>query len=209
MVRALRDISLTLHSGDRLGLIGPNGAGKSTVLRVMSGVYEPPIGTVRIEGQISSLLDVTLGIDPELNGYENIVLRSVLLGSTIAEAKAMTPAIAEFSELGEFLSLPVRTYSSGMMLRLAFAISTAKTPEIVLLDEVVGAGDAAFAKKARARTQELVENASILVLASHDTNMLRSFCNQAAVFRAGEITAIGPIDDILRDYGNEVRAPAA
>jgi ABC-2 type transport system ATP-binding protein/lipopolysaccharide transport system ATP-binding protein len=200
VVRALRNITLALRAGDRLGLIGPNGAGKSTLLRVISGVYEPPQGSVRIEGQVSSLLDVTLGIDPELSGYDNIILRSVLLGSTIAQAKARIPDIAEFSELGEFLELPVRTYSSGMMLRLAFAISTAATPTILVLDEVVGVGDATFAEKARARVQHLMDNASIVVLASHDTRMLRRFCTRIAVLESGEITYLGPTEEALARY---------
>ncbi len=200
VVRALRKIDLRLRPGDRLGLIGHNGAGKSTLLRVLSGVYEPPVGRVRIEGKVSSLLDVTLGIDPELNGYDNIVLRSVLLGMTIADARRMTPEIAEFSGLGEFLELPVRTYSTGMLLRLAFAISTATKPDIVLLDEIVGVGDAEFSDKAHTRTRELVEQASILVLASHDMALLRRYCKQVACLGAGEIVEIGPTDAILERY---------
>jgi ABC-type polysaccharide/polyol phosphate transport system ATPase subunit len=197
-VRALRNVNLTLRPGDRLGLIGPNGAGKSTLLRVLAGVYEPPFGIARTVGKVSSMLDFMLGIDPELNGYDNIILRGVLLGMTMAEARAKTPEIAEFSELGSFLDLPVRTYSSGMMLRLAFAISTASQPDIVLLDEIVGVGDAAFEDKAKARTREIVENASIFVLASHDEKILRGFCNEIAVLRAGEIVQIGPTDEILQ-----------
>jgi ABC-2 type transport system ATP-binding protein/lipopolysaccharide transport system ATP-binding protein len=208
VVRALRNINLRLRSGDRLGLIGPNGAGKSTLLRVLSGVYEPPYGSIRVEGHVSSLLDVTLGIDPELNGYDNIILRSVLLGSTFAEARARTDEIAEFSELGEFLNLPVRTYSAGMIMRLGFAISTAQRPEIILLDEVVGVGDREFAEKARARTLQLVEDASILVLASHDRATLQSFCNRAAVLQGGEMVTIGPLDEVLDAYESEAGGAA-
>lgn len=204
VVRALRNINLSLRPGDRLGLVGPNGAGKSTLLRLLSGVYEPPIGSIKVSGNVSSMLDVMLGIDPELNGYDNIVLRGVLLGMSIAGVRAMTPEIAEFSELGEFLQLPVRTYSAGMMLRLAFAISTATRPDIVLLDEVIGVGDQAFAAKAKARVQEMVDNASILVLASHDHAVLSRFCNQIAVLQAGEIVDIGETDEVLERYESSV-----
>jgi ABC-2 type transport system ATP-binding protein/lipopolysaccharide transport system ATP-binding protein len=200
VVRALRNINLSLRPGDRLGLIGPNGAGKSTLLRLLSGVYEPPIGSIRVNGKVSSMLDVMLGIDHELNGYDNIILRGVLLGMSMAEARALTPEIAEFSELGEFLQLPVRTYSAGMMLRLAFAISTATQPDIVLLDEVIGVGDAAFSVKAKARLQEMVNNAAILVLASHDHTVLGLFCNQIAVLHAGEIVDIGESSEVLARY---------
>jgi ABC-2 type transport system ATP-binding protein/lipopolysaccharide transport system ATP-binding protein len=200
VVRALRNINLSLRSGDRLGLIGPNGAGKSTLLRLLSGVYEPPIGSIRVRGKVSSMLDVMLGIDHELNGYDNIALRGVLLGMSIAEARMKTPEIAEFSELGEFLQLPVRTYSAGMMLRLAFAISTATRPDIILLDEVIGVGDQTFATKARARIQDMVDHASILVLATHDLTALSTFCNQIAVLEAGKIVDIGEASDVLKRY---------
>ena len=206
VVRALRNINLALRPGDRLGLVGPNGAGKSTLLRLLSGVYEPPIGSIKVVGNVSSMLDVMLGIDPELNGYDNIILRGVLLGMSMAEARMMTPEIAEFSELGEFLKLPVRTYSAGMMLRLAFAISTATRPDIVLLDEVIGVGDPAFAAKARDRIKEMVNNAAILVLASHDQLVLSSFCNRIAVLQAGEIIDIGESSEVLARYDLSVAA---
>jgi ABC-type polysaccharide/polyol phosphate transport system ATPase subunit len=200
VVRALRDINLSLRSGDRLGLIGPNGSGKSTLLRVMAGVYEPPLGTVRTTGKRSSLLNLTLGMDPELTGYQNILLRGVVLGMSLAEAWAKTPEIADFSELGAFLDLPVRTYSSGMLLRLAFAISTVDRPDILLLDEMISAGDDAFATKASARIDELVNNASILVLASHNHQILRRFCTQVAVLARGEIHRLGPTHEVLDCY---------
>jgi ABC-type polysaccharide/polyol phosphate transport system ATPase subunit len=206
VVRALSNINLSLRAGDRLGLIGHNGAGKSTLLRVMSGVYEPPMGRVHLDGTVSSLLDMTLGIDPELTGYQNIVLRSVLLGKTIAEAQAKTPEIAEFCELGEFLELPLRTYSTGMVFRLAFAVSTAYRPEIVILDEVVATGDAAFSEKAGRRMRETAENASILVIASHDRAVVRKFCNRVAVLSAGEIIELGPVDEILARYYGDANA---
>lgn len=200
VVQALRHVNLSLRPGDRLGLIGPNGAGKSTLLRVMAGVYEPPSGVVRIEGKVAAVVDITLGFDTELSGYDNIILRSVVLGATIAEARERAPEIAEFSDLGEFLTLPIRTYSTGMITRLAFAISTAVQPDILLLDEVVAAGDVQFSKKAVERTLAMAASASILVLAIHDMATLRNFCDKAAVLRAGEIADIGPADEVLRRY---------
>ena len=164
-VWALRDISLTLRQGDRLGLIGGNGAGKSTLLRILSGVYEPPVGRATIEGRVSSLTDIMMGMDPEATGYENISLRGVLLGFTRKEIQARIGEIEEFTELGDFLDLPMRTYSSGMMLRLAFAVTTAVTPEILIMDEMSGTGDAGFLAKAQARLERMIAGAHILVIA--------------------------------------------
>jgi ABC-2 type transport system ATP-binding protein/lipopolysaccharide transport system ATP-binding protein len=166
----------------------------------MSGVYEPPRVTCASTARCRPVVDITLGFDSELSGYDNIILRSVVLGATIAEARERAPGIAEFSELGEFLTLPIRTYSAGMITRLAFAISTAVQPDILLLDEVVAAGDVQFSKKARERTLKMADSASILVLAIHDMNTLRSFCDKAAVLRAGEIADIGPIGAVLDRY---------
>lgn len=199
-VMALRDISLTIRDGDRLGLVGHNGAGKSTLLRVLSGVYEPPIGRVAIEGSISSLTDMMMGMDVEATGYENILLRSVFLGLSVKQANANIEEIEKFTELGNFLKLPMRTYSSGMMVRLAFAISTAVTPEILIMDELIGAGDAAFIAKAEARMNGLIGRTRILVLASHDDDLLRRLCNKAALMNEGELLMVGPVDEVLAAY---------
>jgi ABC-2 type transport system ATP-binding protein/lipopolysaccharide transport system ATP-binding protein len=199
-VMALRDVSLELKDGDRLGLIGRNGAGKSTLLRVLSGVYEPPIGRAVIDGTVSSLTDMTMGMDPEATGYENILLRSVFLGVSVKRARASIADIEEFTELGNFLTLPMRTYSSGMMVRLAFAISTAVTPEILIMDEIVGAGDAAFFAKAETRLNRLIGSTHILVLASHDDEMLRRLCNKAALMDEGRLRMIGPVEEVLAAY---------
>jgi ABC-2 type transport system ATP-binding protein/lipopolysaccharide transport system ATP-binding protein len=199
-VMALRDVSLELKDGDRLGLIGRNGAGKSTLLRVLSGVYEPPIGRAVIDGTVSSLTDMTMGMDPEATGYENILLRSVFLGVSVKQARASIADIEEFTELGNFLTLPMRTYSSGMMVRLAFAISTAVTPEILIMDEIVGAGDAAFFAKAETRLNRLIGSTHILVLASHDDEMLRRLCNKAALMDEGRLRMIGPVEEVLAAY---------
>lgn len=200
-VTALRDISLSLRNGDRLAIVGHNGAGKSTLLRVFSGAYEPTIGSAEISGKVASLLDITMGMDPELTGAENIILRGVFLGMTIEQARQMIPEVVEFSELGDYVDLPMRTYSSGMTLRLAFAISTARAPDILLLDELISVGDSAFAAKARDRIESMMSRASILVLASHDPKTLRKYCNRAIMLSGGRITAEGTVDEVLRAYG--------
>jgi len=202
-VMALRDVSLSLKDGDRLGLVGRNGAGKSTLLRVLSGVYEPPVGRVSINGSLSSLTDMMMGMDGEATGYENILLRSVFLGVSVKEARRSIPEIEEFTGLGNFLKLPMRTYSSGMMVRLAFAISTAMTPEILIMDEIIGAGDAAFFLKAEARLNRLIGGTRILVIASHSDGMLQRLCNKAALMEEGSLRMIGPVDDVLAAYRNQ------
>ncbi len=204
-VQALRNVSLSLKSGDRLALVGHNGAGKSTLLRVFSGAYEPSSGEAEIRGKVSSLLDITMGMDPELTGAENIILRGVFMGMKMREAKALIPDVAEFSELGNYLNLPMRTYSSGMTLRIAFGVSTARPPEILLLDELISVGDAAFAKKARRRIEDMMDKASILVFASHDPDTLRQYCNRAVLMKEGTVAAEGDVESVLKEYG----APAA
>lgn len=199
-VHALNGVSLSVKPGARLGLVGHNGAGKSTMLRVMCRVYEPTQGVARIQGRVSSLLDLALGMDPELSGEENIVLRGIFLGLSFAEAKERVREIAEFAEIGDYLHLPCRTYSSGMMLRLAFAASTANNPEIVLLDELIGVGDAGFRRKAQERVNQLMQSASILVVSSHDEAVLKQYCDTAILLKGGKILSEGPIDAVLEDY---------
>jgi ABC-type polysaccharide/polyol phosphate transport system ATPase subunit len=203
VVRALRDISLSLVDGDRLGLIGRNGAGKSTLLRVMSGIYEPPVGKLRVVGRVASLTNITMGMDMEATGYENIVIRGLMLGLTRREALRHVGEIEVFTELGDYLNLPLRTYSAGMLLRLAFAISTSIDPEILIMDELIEAGDAAFADKAKRRLDQLTTAAHILVIASHSPDTLRRLCNKLALLRDGRIVAIGPVDEILQQYAVE------
>jgi len=199
-VRALRNVSLALSDGDRVGLVGRNGAGKSTLLRVLSGIYEPPQGRIVIEGTTASLLDMSLGMDPDATGYDNIMLRSAILGVSAEEAAARIPEIEAFTELGDHLGLPLRTYSSGMSLRLAFAISTCVQPEILLLDEVVGAGDAHFMQKAEQRMVEMAERAKILVIASHAVPTIMKRCNKALLLHEGQVLAFGPAEEVLDRY---------
>jgi ABC-2 type transport system ATP-binding protein len=205
-VRALDDLSAAFNEGDRVGLIGNNGAGKSTLLRVMSGAYRPSSGTIRIDGTVSSLLTLGIGLDLEETGFENIYNGCLFLGLMPAQIKDRIEEIAEFTELGEYLRMPVRTYSSGMQVRLSFAIATALDPDILLLDEIIGAGDAVFMMKAQQRIEQLMERASLLVLASHSTMIIRELCNKAVFMRAGHIEEFGPVETTIAAYERYVAA---
>ena len=200
VVKALAGVSMTLDDGDRLGLIGHNGCGKSTLLKVLAGIYEPIEGRLLVEGRVTPLFEMMPGLDPEDSGYENIVTAGMLLGLTRREIEARIPEIEEFSELGEYLSLPVRTYSTGMTMRLGFALVTNLDPGILLMDEGIGAGDARFAERAEQRLKEFVGRSRIVVVASHAPALIRSICNKAALMATGRIIAIGPVDDILDAY---------
>lgn len=199
-VRALDGITLNIEHGDRVGLIGHNGAGKSTFLRLISGIYEPVGGEIKIEGKVSALLDVMLGMDQESTGYENIILRGVLNGLTRKQILERRDDIVDFTGLGDYLTLPVRTYSSGMLLRLAFGIATSIMPEILVLDEVVGVGDAAFMVKAQKRFDDMVAASHIVVLASHDMEIIKKVCNKVIWLDAGKLRFFGAIDEGLTQY---------
>lgn len=199
-VRALDDVSLSFEHGDRVGILGHNGAGKTTLLRVMAGVYEPVRGHVWRQGRLASLLNVSLGIDSESTGYENIVSRGLLLGLSPAEVEERTAEIAEFTELGDYLAMPAHTYSSGMRLRLGFAVCTCFDPEILLMDEWLGVGDRNFVEKARRRVDEFVERAGILVLASQNTALLKRVCEKGVLLEGGKVKATGPIDEVVDLY---------
>lgn len=177
-ITALEDISFRLEEGDRLALIGHNGSGKTTLLRALAGVYSPTTGYIKTCGRISSLLDATLGMEPELTGIENIKLRSLLMGILTQQLSNLIEEVVTFSELEEFIYLPVRTYSSGMILRLAFAICTAKSPEILLMDEWISVGDEQFKEKAEKRLQQYIQQAAILVIATHDTDLAQRVTNR-------------------------------
>ena len=199
-VRALDGVTLAFGRGDRIGLVGANGAGKTTLLRVLAGVYRPTQGRVHRRGRVASLFDVSLGMEPDATGYENIRVRGALLGLTPAEVRERIDEIAAFTELGDYLAIPVRTYSTGMMLRLAFAVCTCIEPEILLMDEWIGVGDAAFVEKAERRMEEFVGRAGILVLASHSPGLLERVCTTGVYLDAGRVKARGPIGDMLKAY---------
>ena len=200
IVQALDNLNLTLDHGTKVGLVGHNGAGKTTLLRVLAGIYEPNEGTVDVEGQVAPMFDQSLGMDPESSGFENIVLRGLCLGMSKREIMARTDEIAKFTELGDFLNLPIRTFSDGMRTRLAFAISTAIQPDILLLDEGIAAGDAAFLAKANKRLESFTEQASIIVLASHSNTLISRMCTSAILLEHGRLLAQGATDEILAIY---------
>ncbi|MFM0231718.1 ABC transporter ATP-binding protein [Paraburkholderia sediminicola] len=200
VVRAIDNVDLHLERGDRIGLIGRNGAGKSTLLRMMAGIYAPTLGSVVSAGKVVPLLDISLGMDENSTGMQNIRLRGLLLGMTDAEIRAKQQSIAEFSELGDYLDLPLRTYSSGMRVRLAFAVSTAVDAEILLLDEVMGVGDASFMHKAEERLADLHSRAEIVVLAMHSNSEIRKVCNKALWMERGRVRAFGPVEEVVSAY---------
>lgn len=204
-VPALKDIDLEVVEGERVGIVGHNGAGKSTLLKVLAGVYPPTRGKRHVEGQISSLFDLILGFEMEGSGWDNIRYRGYLQGESPKSIEAKMEAISEFSGLGEFLSTPVKYYSSGMMVRLAFAISTAVDPEILLVDEVLSAGDLAFQKKARARMLQMIDRARLFVMVSHDITSLGDFCNRGIWLQNGQIRMDGEIDEVLDLYERDMK----
>ncbi len=205
VVRALDGINLELNDGDRVGLIGHNGAGKSTLLRIMAGLCEPTAGRVEIQGRVSSLLSLGAAMDPEMTGIENIEHVGALVGIPPHRWAGLREEISTLSGLGAFLDLPVRTYSTGMQLRLSFALLTAQEPDILLLDEAIGVGDAQFAKTAERRIQELGERARILVLASHSSSHLRSLCDTIVWLEHGCVHMTGPTDEVLEAYAANAR----
>ena len=193
VVRALDGVSFEFREGDRVGIVGHNGSGKTTLLRVIAGAYEPVSGSIETQGRIASMLSITLGIDPEATGYENIFLRAAIMGLKPREVAAMVSEIREFSGLGEYIDMPVRMYSSGMSMRLAFAISTCMAADIILMDEWLSVGDPDFREKAQQRLRRLVDRASILVLASNDERLVRDNCNRIMRLSHGKMTALETI----------------
>jgi ABC-type polysaccharide/polyol phosphate transport system ATPase subunit len=197
IVRALQNVDFELARGDRLGLIGHNGSGKTTLLRVLAGIYEPTIGKISVQGRISSLLDTTFGLNTEATGRENIRLLLTYRRLPPKDIADLQPAIEEFTELGSYLDLPVRTYSAGMFARLAFAVATSFEPEILIMDEWLMAGDAAFMKKAEHRINEFVDKASIVILASHSDELIRRVCTKVLRLEQGRVVAFGPVETVL------------
>lgn len=199
-VQALEHIDLDVEEGDRLGIIGGNGAGKSTLLKLLAGIYPPTTGRRRVAGQISALFDIALGFEMDANGWENIVYRGYLQGETPRSIRAKIQPIAEFSELGNFLNMPVRYYSSGMKVRLAFSIATAIAPEILIVDEILSAGDMAFQNKARERMKALMSTARAVIVVSHDMHSLGLMCDRVLWLDHGKTRAIGPAAEVIEAY---------
>jgi lipopolysaccharide transport system ATP-binding protein len=186
-VRGIDGMSFDMRAGDRVGLVGHNGSGKTTLLRVLAGAYEPVLGEIETRGRVASLLDISMGMDPEATGYENIFLRGVMMGLRPAEIRARVDEIAEFTELGEYLDMPIRTYSSGMQVRLAFSVSTSVSADILLMDEWLSVGDPTFQEKASQRLASLIESTPILVVASHSPDLINRICNRVFRLEHGRI----------------------
>lgn len=200
LVRALRDISVTIQRGDRLGVVGANGAGKTTLLRVLAGIFEPTYGTAQIDGHVSALLNVSVGLNLDATGRENILLRGMYMGIHPKEMRDYADEIIEFTELGSYIDMPARTYSSGMMVRLSFAISTCIKPEILVMDEWLSAGDAHFIAKAKRRMAKFVDASSVLVLASHSMDLLSEWCDKGIMLQNGRIASVGAINEVITAY---------
>ncbi len=202
-VRALDHLDLTIHAGDCVGLVGSNGAGKSSLLRVLAGIYRTYQGGCFVNGRVSTLFTNNLGLNANGTGVENIKLMGRLLGLTNERIEGLLPDIIEFCELGDYLELPVRTYSAGMRTRIGFAIATAMDPDVLLIDEVFGTGDARFRKKAGERINAIISNANAVVMATHSNQIIKTYCNKILWMDAGRIKAFGPTEEIFKDYLNQ------
>jgi ABC-type polysaccharide/polyol phosphate transport system ATPase subunit len=200
VIKALDGVSFDIHEGDRVGLLGHNGSGKTTLLRTLAGIYEPVSGSIVTNGHVVPLFDLQLGMNHDATGLENIWMRGKMLGLSGRQIECSLHDIADFTGLGDYLYMPIRTYSQGMMVRLAFAISTAITPEILILDEMIGAGDAAFLTRANLRLKNFIAKTGILVVASHNSSMLREWCNVGILLERGKLVANGPIEEVLSRY---------
>jgi ABC-type polysaccharide/polyol phosphate transport system ATPase subunit len=206
VIHALKNVSLRIDEGERVGIIGLNGAGKSTLLRTIGGIYPNVRGERRVEGSFCALFDIALGFEMEATGWQNIYYRSYLQGETPQSVKAKLHEIAEFSELGEFLDLPLRCYSHGMVMRLAFSIATSSHPEILLIDEVFGTGDLSFQQKAEERMQQFIDKAKIVVMVGHNLEFIRRFCPRVLWMHEGVLRADGPAETIVDEYRAEAKA---
>jgi ABC-type polysaccharide/polyol phosphate transport system ATPase subunit len=205
-LKALENISLTLKEGDRLAIVGRNGSGKTTLLQVMARILRPDAGRVAVSGRCTNLININLGMQPEASGHRNITLRGLAGEHSRAAIEERRAAIAEFSELGDYLHMPVSAYSAGMAMRLSFAIATSFDPEILLLDEWIGAGDAQFQRKATARMKSFVQRAGILALASHNHQMLADICNMGLWLDRGRLRAFGAFRDVMAQYDADAQA---
>ena len=208
VVAALRGLSFEINRGERVALVGGNGAGKTTLLRTLAGIYEPVAGRLEVEGSVGSLIDPAAGMDQSSTGRENILLRALYRGMSDAEAEEMAEEVGRFSDLGEFLDVPVRSYSAGMQVRLSFAMATVIAPEVLLMDEWLLAGDADFMQRAKERLAELVEGADILVLATHNMAVVREWCTRAIRLEGGRIVADGPVAEVVDGMALGAPVPA-
>lgn len=199
-VQALSGVTLDIEHGDRLAIIGANGAGKSTLLKVLAGIYAPTYGHLHANGRVSALLTASVGLNPDATGRENIITRGMYMDIHPRDMRGHVDEIADFTELGYYIDMPVRTYSSGMMVRLCFAVATSVRPEILLMDEWLAAGDAGFLSKARRRMEEFLSGTSILVLASHSLPLLEEWCNRAILLDHGKVIAAGPVAEVAAHY---------
>jgi len=197
---ALRDISLQIRAGDRVGVVGRNGAGKSTFLKSLCRIYEPSRGRVRVEGNIAPLLEIGAGFHPEFTGRENIYLNGAILGYSHKLLRQIEPEVIAFAELQEFIDMPVKYYSTGMYLRLAFSLATAVQPDILILDEMFAGGDSSFVDRATQRMKRMIDHASIMVLVSHDASLLATFCNRIVWLDHGSVKQDGPTEEVLSAY---------
>ncbi len=203
-VHALAGVNLSVRDGDRIGVIGHNGAGKSTLLKLLAGIYPPTTGTREVEGKICSLFDISLGFEPEATGWDNISYRAYLQGESPSSLRGKIDEIASFSQLDTFLDVPVRHYSAGMMMRLAFSIATAIEPEVLLIDEVLAVGDMAFQEKAQARMKEMMSASRIMVLVAHDLKTIQAMCNRSIWLKQGHVMMEGPTADVVAAYTKSV-----
>jgi ABC-type polysaccharide/polyol phosphate transport system ATPase subunit len=209
VVRAVDNMSFEIGQGERVGLIGHNGAGKTTLLRTMAGIYEPTSGVLETIGEVMPLFNLMEGMMPDATGREFIRIRGVLLGLEPNQLDALAEDVIEFCELGSYIDMPVRTYSTGMLVRLAFALSTSVSPDILLFDELIGAGDARFITKAQERLKTFIERSSIVVVASHSRGILYQWCNRLFLLEHGKLIADGPVDDVLKEYDHRLAAERA
>lgn len=207
MLDAIRNVSLRFTEGERVGIIGHNGAGKSSMLKMLAGIYRPTSGRLTVRGRVDSLLDLGIGIEPDATGWDNIAFRTYLRGGTPRDVAATRQEVADFSELGDRLHTPVRYYSAGMMVRLLFAMATAIEPDILLVDEVMGAGDLSFYEKARRRMVDLIEKARILVSVSHDLGTLESMCTRIIWLDHGRVAADGDPTEVVERYRDAMLNP--
>lgn len=200
VIRALSNIAFKVEEGDRLGLVGHNGSGKTSLLKVLAGIYEPTEGMISIKGRVTSMINIGAGMDGDASGLQNIYNMGLMRMIPKKVMKARVPGIVEFSELGAFINMPVKTYSAGMVARLVFAVATELDPEILILDEWLGAGDAAFRDKAGQRMERFVDQAKIVVIASHDVGLIQKVCNKVCVLQGGRVTYFGPTQDYYEHH---------